>query len=205
MSEPNRFRAVPADSRRALRRTALLALILALPWLGGPGCGGDGDGGVVQDACLEFTGAQPSGAVFTRIVDDSACAVATLEIVAAGLDDVYALSTYLTYDETIVRYAGSSTTDSILGQDGVDVVAQISVTDAGVLTVGVSRFDTDTGINIDANGGVLVRLYFALNTSEASSGALDLEDQCVLNSGDELNEPAPIPGVVCSGGTLVVR
>jgi len=184
-----------------------MVLIAVLPWLVGPGCGGDGDSGVLEDVCLEFTAASSSasGNVITRAGDDSSCSLAVLEVVATSIDDVWALSTSVTYDETLVTFDGYSTANSILAQDGAAVAASIEITDAGLLTVGVSRLDAEAGVNIGAEGGVLVELFFTPYSTTAASGALGLEDDCLLDSGGVDSGPAPIAGVNCYGGTLFVR
>lgn len=206
MSEPSRIRLQQPASRRARRRAALLALALALPWLGGQGCSGDDDGGVLEEVCLAFTAAEAPapGIVTTRLRGDSTCTTAALEIVATGpgLDDVWSLDTTVTFDADVVSWTGSSTAGCVLGSDGSEVAANIALTDSGVLTVGVTRVLAATGIDIPEDGGILVTLFFSPNTDTADSGALALGGDCLRSDG----EPPPvIPDVTCSGGTFVVR
>lgn len=206
MSEPIRFRSVNPATRRP-RRAAFLAPAVTLLLLVGQGCGGDGGSGVSENACIEFTAASSSasGNVITRASADSTCSLLVLEVVATGIDDVWALSTSVSYDSTIAAFDGWSTDGSILAQGGAQVVTNIGVTDTGLLTVGVSRVDAESGVDIDAGGGVLVELRFAPLSSTTGSGALGLSDECLLDSGTVDTGPAPIPGVSCYGGTLVVR
>lgn len=184
-------------------RSALLVLVLFL-LLVGQGCSDDSSGGVLTDPCLDFTAAGPAvaGAVTTRLGDESTCTLATLEIVATGIDDVWSLDTTVTFDPALVTWTGNSTTGSVLGADGAAVAAFIEATASGELTVGISRVAADEGIDIDADGGVLLTLYFALNTTVAGTGAFSMGDECLTTVG----EPPPvIPGVDCSGGSFTVQ
>lgn len=189
------------------RGSAVFALALALA-LTGQGCSDDSSGGTLVDPCLDFTGPAPaSGSVTTRLGDDSTCLLATLEIVATGIDDVWALSTTVTFDPAVAAYGGYSITGSVLGSDGTALTPAVQLTDEGLVTVGVSRVAALEGIDIDENGGVLVQLFFALSSTVASSGSLTMGDEC-LQTVDPLapgDPPEVIPGVTCSGGTLVIQ
>jgi hypothetical protein len=126
--------------RDAVGLASAFAVILAL-LLPVPGCSEDETGGVLVAPCLDFNpGTMPvSQTVTTRLSDDSSCNVAALEIVATGVDDVWALDTTVTFDTELVFWTGYSTSDSVLGADGAAVVAVVESTAAGELTVGVTR------------------------------------------------------------------
>lgn len=204
MSQMLRYRFVRTDYRGARRASpALFVLVLSL-LLAGQGCSDDSSGGALTDPCLEFTASGPAvaGAVTTRLVDGSTCDLVTLELVATSIDDVWSLDTTVTFDPSLVAWVGNSTTGSVLGADGTAVAAFIEATASGELTVGISRVAADEGIDIDADGGVLLKLYFSLNTTVAGSGAFSMDDECLTTVG----EPPPvIAGVSCSGGTFTVR
>ena len=126
----------------------------------------------------------------------------TLEIVVAGVDDVWSLETTVTYDPAVVAWAGYSTEGSVLGSDGAVVAADVDLVNVGELAVGVSRVHEPTGIDIDASGGVLLELIFIPNTNAASSG-LPRDGRRVPRTVGE--PPEVIAGVDCSGGTTAIR
>jgi len=202
---PFRFaRSGSRRARRAVGRSALFGLVLVL-LLAGQGCSNDDPtGGVLANPCLDFDpdGAAVAGAVTTRLSDDSTCTLVTVEIVATGINDVWSLDTTLTYDPSVVAWTGNSTVDSVLGADGTAVAALVDLTGTGELTIGISRVAADDGVDIGAEGGVLLELFFALNTTVAGDGVITLGDECLRTVG----EPPPvIPGVTCSGGTFTVQ
>jgi hypothetical protein len=187
-------------------RSALVALI-AVFLLVAPGCSDDETGGVLVDPCLDFTpeSASVPGAVTTRLADESTCTLATLEIVATGIDDVWSLDTTVTYDPAVVAWTGNSIEGSVLGEDGTAVAAIIDATASGELTVGVSRVAADEGMDI-VDPGVLVRLFFTLNTTSADSGAVELGQNCLTTPDPQDPGGHPVElAVNCSGGTLRVE
>ena len=202
MSQLLRFRFLRQGSPGRRRAPFFLPVLVLL--LVSQGCSDDSTGGVLADPCLDYSpsGAAAAGTVTTRLADGSDCLQARVEIVATGVVDVWSLETTVTFDPSVVSWVGHSKADSILGSDGTAVAAIISETASGELTVGVTRTAADEGIDIGAEGGVLVELIFALYSSSTADGLLTLGEECLTTFGDP---PQADPAVTCSGGTFTVR
>ena len=190
------------DARRLATRSALVILFAVLS-LAAPGCDDD-ETAVLSDPCLGFSSeaSAASGTVTTQLGDDSNCLAATLEIVAAGFDDVYSLETIVYYDPTMVAFQGHSIEGSVLASDGAALTSIATPTASGELTVGVSRVAEEDGVSIDASGDMLIKLLFSLNTTVAGSSDVTLDGNCLASSGEP---PVTIDGVDCSGGTFRVE
>jgi len=179
---------------------ALLALVLLVA---AQGCGGDGNGGTtIVEYCGEFDPSQAPapGRVAMRLGDDDSCGIVVIEIVATDLDDVAGLAADLTYDPTFAFLTDVSTSGSVLTSDGAQVAAHVEESILGQVTVGIAR----TGVpGIDIQGTQLVAtLLFVVDTLASNSGQITLTDQCLTGGG---TPPDPLPGLVCSGGTIRVR
>lgn len=201
LPRPRCTRRPAREARRFAGRSALVILFAALS-LVATGCDDD-ETAVLNDPCLGFTSdaSAAPGTVTTQLGDESNCLAATLEIVAAGFDDVYSLDTIVYYDPTMVAFEGHSIEGSVLASDGTALTAIATPTASGELTVGVSRVAAEDGVPIDASGGMLIKLLFSLNSTLAGSSDVTLDGNCLASSGEP---PVTIPDVACYGGTFRV-
>lgn len=181
--------------------TMLKVLPIAVLLVLGLACSED-DPVTPEELCIEFASAQPpgNGRVVSRLGADSVCAQAVVEIVATGINDVFALETVLTYDSDVASFVGFSTSNSFLASDGSDVAAVIDELVAGEITIGLSRVAA-TGVNI-TDTQPLLELFFVVDSTSSDTGDLALDNECLLGSEQP---PQPKPGLTCSGGTLIVQ
>jgi hypothetical protein len=154
------------------------------------------------ELCVEFTAAaQPNaGAVTARLGADSVCAAATVEILATGINDLFAFESVVTYDPDVVSFAGYSTVGSVLEAGGTDVAVVLQELALGELTIGATRV-SDVGVSF-VGTEVVIELFFTQWAQQAASGAIALDEPCLLSNGQP---PMPMNGVACSGGTVAVR
>ena len=188
-----------------VRRSALLragvGLLLATVLVAGPACDEDDTtGGSV--VCVEFRPEQEptSGAVTALMGSASTCELVLVELVVTDVDDVFGLQTTITYDTSVARLSGWSTTDSVLRSDDAEVASVVREVSSGTIELGITRVLED---GIDVTGtGTLIELFFLINRGTEGSGSFDVEQECLWGSQDP---PQSKPDVACSGGTLIVR
>lgn len=174
----------------------LLAGLLLLA----PAC--NDDPVATTELCIEFTAASQAnaGAVTSRLGAESVCVAATIEIIATDIDDLFSFESLVTYDPEVVSFAGWSTVNSVLESDGADVAVLLQEQVLGELLIGVTRV-SDVGISFD-DTQVVIELFFTLWAAAADSGAITVEEPCLLSNGEP---PVPMNAVACSGGTIAVR
>jgi hypothetical protein len=190
---------MPVKSSSAERRIARLALIAGL-LLFAPACSDDPV--ATGELCIEFNAADRPEAdtVTSRLGDGAACAAVTIEIVATDVDDIFAFDSLVTYDPSVVSFAGYSAVGSVLEKDGADVAVVVQELQLGELTIGASRVSETS---VDAVGTeLLLQLFFTQWTAQADSGTITLEEPCLLGNG---TPPPAKQDVACSGGTIRVR
>lgn len=180
----------------SLRALALVAASLALA----PACGG-GDGGTVAPAlCLSFTAAQPpaQGRVAVRQGSGS-CSARSLDVVVTDVSDVFSGSFTVTFDPARVAFGGASASGSFLAAGGTQVNVVQTNPQPGSVTVGISRVQSTTGVNVTGSQ-VLVRLSFSPVT--AGTATLALTSAQLFGS---QTPPQPKSGLTWTGGTFQVQ
>lgn len=192
----------PSAGRSRRGRRPAAALLLPAVLLLGQACGGGGGGGGASQLCIDFTPARAaeSGTVSSQLSEDSSCQLAEIEIVATDIDDVFAFKSVVDYDPDVAVFLGFSLVGSALESDGGDVTVVVEEETFGELTIGATRIASTDGVNISGTQ-VLIKLAFARFAVAGSSGAFELDSQCLLSGGT----PPTVLSNTCTGGTLVAR
>lgn len=185
------------------RRRATLLLIAATSLLSCGGGGGSRGGGgptapptaTPAPASIGFTATATGGAnslALTRTSSDATTLVLSLE--ATSVTDLYGVAFDLLYPADVLAF-GALVEGPFLDQGGsVDTTLQVAETPPGTLVVGLSRLGQVSG---RTGTGALLRLEFERRA--AGSGDLRFQGNQAFNAAGD-----PIPGIVWSGGRVVV-
>jgi len=188
---------------RSGRPRLVSMLVLSLASLA-PACGGGGgsDGTTTTTRCIGYSSTPPAaGQVVGRQGAASACGLVAVEMVAAGVNDVFAAEFEVNYNPAVMAFDSLSDTGSYLKTGGVTTQTAVG-TSAGKVTVGITRVAPATGINFPASGELLITLFFRRATNSMSTAAVTFTNANLLDSG---TPPQPIPGVVWINGTATVQ
>lgn len=130
----------------------------------------------------------------------STCSSLEIEVVVAGVNDLYTASFNLAFDPSVVTYKGSSAAGSVLGADGTTVSLQENPSTGSVVSLGVTRVGSTKGVDVSTSGR-LVTLRF-----DASGGA---GPSALTFSGGKLfgSETPPVqkPGISWAGGVVSLK
>lgn len=185
----------------------LATVVLTVAVLAGlsPACSSDdGDSGTNTTPCLRYESSGIPGAITVTTTDgapdDDQCNFLYVDLMVHDVQDLYAANFVVTYPNNVVAFSAAIGQGSFLGSDNTAVDVEARLTDAGEVTIAITRLGVDTGLDIpdDGVGKRLVQLVFI---RAASSGSGDLE----FTTGELLNSAAPpveIPNSVWTGGTI---
>jgi hypothetical protein len=182
-------------------RAAVAALVTVSFFLS-PGCGGgSGDGGVLVDPCLSFSGAQAPapGQVVTRLTSGGSCRARFVEIVVTDVSDVFSGSFTVNFDATKVAFGNASGEGSFLAAGGTRVNVVQSTPPSGSVTIGITRVGVATGVNV-TSPQVLVKLSFA--PLAAGNATMTLTGAQLFGSE---TPPLAKSGLTWTGGTFQVQ
>lgn len=191
--------------RRNANRAAAAAVLIAGAFLAA--CSGSEDNmanpigpGPVAPCLVLAPDAGGPGIASLESGASSTCSSLELEVVVAGVNDLYAASFDLAFDPAVVTYKGSSASGSVLGSDGTTVSVQENPSIPSVVSIGVTRVGATKGIDVAATGR-LVTLRF-----DASWGS---GPSALTFSGGKLfgSETPPLQkaGITWAGGVVSLK
>ena len=189
-----------SNAPRLLRTTAL-ALVIGSMLL--TGCGSSeesGGGGNPGSLCVVFTdGVTPSpNTIVAEPAASNSCDPVAVDLSITEINDVHTVSFSVTYNPSVVSYAGHSIAGSILASDGATVQVLDPPSSPGQIDIGITRLAA-TGIDVN-NTQFLIRLFFD-RAGGAGSSTMTIDSTEVL--GSEM-PPQVKPTVQWFGGTLEV-
>ena len=120
-------------------------------------------------------------------------------VAGGGFAKAYALAFRLTYDRTVMEYAGPVTAGDPLKAGGVEVLSAAAENDHGQLVVGVSRANTFQGVTLAA-GDEIASLVF--RPVGKGSTRLDFSEERRRLADERLEE---ITVNAWTGGTVTVK
>lgn len=182
---------------------AVLALLLGA-FLGA--CGGDNGtsmtpGPAPGAPCLALTpDAGGPGIVSLESGASSTCASLELEVVVAGVSDLYAASFSLAFDPAVVTYTGSSASGSVLGSDGTTVDLQENPSVPSVVSIGLTRVGSAKGIDVPGKGRLVTLRFDA--SGGAGPAALTFSNGKLFGSE---TPPLQKPGIAWAGGVVSLK
>ncbi len=187
-----------------------MLVALSLPVSAAPGCGGGGTPAAAP-RCATFTpAAMPAAGTVTTESDlSSTCDIVKLNVMVTGVDNVWSAGFKVRYPSNLLTFLDADDTNSILGKDGTPldtllVLPPIPVpgTDFSEVTVGITRSSsTAPGVNIGATPELLIQLLFSRGSGTGSGSITYLNEKLE----DAQSPPQTIPGIVWSGGTVIVN
>lgn len=186
----------PGIQRNRLILAFVFAAMLAVPLTG---CGSSGGGGVmVPTIMLTYAPAPGTGpARVTTVYGAGSTAVtAVVEIHVTGVLDVLTASFKLNFDPVSVAFLDFDVVGSHLVSDGAAIQPVVQQTQAGQLTVGLTRLSA-TGI--DFNGTQLLMRIRFVRVATSGTSALTFGNNSLL---DSMAPPQSIPGVQWFGGSF---
>jgi len=209
MREANRIEGAAGPKR--LERAHLAAVVLAVAVLAGlsPACDGDdnGGGGTSTTSCLQYESSGVPGAITVTTIDgvpdDDECNFVYVDLMVHDVQDLYAANFVVTYPVNVVGFSAAIGEGSFLSSDNTAVDVEARVTDAGEVTLAITRLAVATGIDIpdDGVGKRLIRLAF-VRAASSGSGDLEFTVSQLLDSGGPNSPPVEIPNSVWTGGTI---
>jgi hypothetical protein len=190
----------------------LAAVVLAVGLLTGlsPACSGDdnGGGGTSTTPCLSYESTAVPGAISITTEDgdpdDDVCDFLAIDLKVHEVDDLFGANFVVTYPTGVVSFNSATGLDSVLASGNTAVDVEARVTNAGEVTIGISRIGSISGVDVDAatypDGAKLIRLIF-IRAGSSGSGDLEFTTGVLLDSG---NPPPPkeIPNSEWFGGTI---
>jgi hypothetical protein len=201
-------RSAGATGPKWLELAHLAAVVLAVAVLAGfaPACSSDdGGGGTNTIACLQYESSGVPGALTVTTPDvapnDNQCNFLYVDLMVNGVQDLFAANFVVTYPNNVVGFSAADGLGSVLADDNTAVQVIPRVTNAGEVTIAITRLGAETGIDVldDGVGKLLIRLVF-IRAASSGSGNLEFTTGELLNSGDP--EPDEIPNSVWTGGTI---
>jgi hypothetical protein len=174
----------------------LCALVLC-----GTGCETDPASGF-QINCLELVNNDipATGEVSLVWGADSTCDLLELEVYVTDVEDIWSVSFTLDYPDALVQYAGVSFGDSLLREDGNDVLPPVVDPQfeggQASLVVGFTRTNSDVNAGIDAatstpeqpDASLLLRLLF-VRAATAGEGPLEFRNAVI----EQVANPGELP------------
>ena len=192
---------------RFAKSMAVVATILLLAVI----CGCETDpnlGGLVQ-SCIVFVplGPPADGVVAPLSSDTSDCAVAEVELVVTGIDDIWSTSFEVDYPSGIsqIFFDVVDVSDSFLGSDAVVVIQEDPL---GHVEIGVTRVDTGNNIGVTPTPGndVLARIAFLRFSSSGSGDVIFSNANLSQRSSPDPGTPIPVdPPVPFVNGILSIN
>jgi len=178
----------------------------------GAGCSTGDDAGGFQQSCLTFlaTKAPIDGEVTSVWGSESTCDVAEVELVIPGgvdVQNVWAASFDVTYDNSLAVFWKISATDSFLTQDGNPLLLNQGDDQNGKVVFGVTRTDSTNNIGVAplVASTLIARLFFIriATGGDAPIEVVNADLWKVENPGDP---PTKIdPPIVFSGGEFFIE
>lgn len=182
------------DMRSPRPWPVLLALLLSCA------CGGGGGGGgtIQPSRCISLSGgtAPAPATVVLATGAGSTCGRLVVDVVVAGVPDLFAANLVLSVAGGVARYAGASADGSVLASGGVQVQVEDQL-DGGQLVVGITRL-ADDGVAV-TEPRTLVRLVF----TPVAAGSFELSLSGTLYGSQ--TPPQPKTGITFHGATIEVR
>jgi hypothetical protein len=129
----------------------------------------------------------------------STCDMLAIDVMVTDVNDVFASSFTLNYDESLARFEQSSTSGSLLASDGTTVQI-LEDAQTGRVTIGLTRLGVSTGVNAVGTQR-LVTLMFS-TVADAGDAGITFSNQAILGSE---TPPVEKTSVAWVGGTLLVR
>ncbi len=146
-------------------------------------------------ASLTFTPGAPGGQQSLSLVRTNVGATELiLELQANSVDDLYGISTDITFPSALIRY-DSADEEAWLGGDGESTSFLVTESSAGNLVIGLTRLGAASGR--DGTGG-LVTLHFTAIGS--GSGSIQFANNEFFDASG-----STVPGVTWSGGSVQVQ
>ena len=183
-------------------RLSLAFAVVALLAVALSGCGSSGGGGLITPTITLTYVPEPGmglATVTTTSGTASTASVAVVEVYVTDVLDVLTASFTLDFDTASVAFLDFDVAGSHLGSDGTMIQPIVQLTQAGQLTVGLTRLGA---IGIDFNGRqFLIRIRFARVTASGMS-TLTFSNNDLL---DASAPPQPIPGVQWFGGSFQIN
>ena len=179
---------------------ALLALIAVMS----AGCSDDSTSAVLIEICAEFVPEPVVGSpeVVARDGAGSTCNNPQVEIVATGVSGVWAANMEIAYDVTTISYQGLEIFDSHMGWDGTIPVVILPTGDSGLITIGITRDESQSTDTVTFNGEVLVRLFFTRRGNQPGMFPMTFSVGEFL---DNSEQPQPIATDPWVGGNFVIN
>jgi hypothetical protein len=181
-------------SRSSRNRSIIASAVAAIVAVTLAGCGGSPTAPAIVLTYVPLLGSGP--AVTTAAGNGSSDSIAVVEINVTDVPDVLSASFTLEFDAAAVTFLDFDTTGSHLGSDGTTVQPIVQQTQAGRLTVGLTRLAVN-GIDFDGTG-LLLRVRFA-RSADSGTSALAFSNNDLLG---DTAPPQSIPGVRWFGGSF---
>lgn len=169
------------------------------------GCGGGGGVGVTPPAlCIGFAADVPGTPAASTVVAKqglgTTCGQVEVLVRLTGVNDVFTVSFDVAFNPLKVAYEGYSIAGSELSSDGASLQV-LETPGTGSVSLGVSRVNPATGLNITGTGTVIKLLFSAVSNSVPDTASFAFSSTQVLGSE---TPPVEKTGISWSGGQFVI-